>query len=775
MIKLFKSTDTDFISSNGLGAISDAISGKVIEKRNGSFELELKYPVSGKRFPDLCLRQIIVSKSNPFSNPQAFRIYNITKPINGVITINAEHISYDANGIAVSPFLHEATSGGETINASIYDVATNPADAMVLLNKHIINDSGKFTLNTIGMENSSGEMTLKLPSTLRSVLGGTDGSVLDSFSGEYEFNNYNITLYKNRGIDRGVTLRYGKNLEDITQEENCASMYTHIYPYYYGYDENDVPIITELESKIMKINEDAEYDHIKVFLLDLSNEFDEKPTTDDLVTKAKAYIKYVKMDQPKVSITLSMTDTSKYLDDNVIKGLQTVMLCDTVHVFFPKLEITADSKCIATTYDILNDKYISIELGDARSSLGDTVAGTDFEIKKATDKVESDMTDTINKVSALITGGLGGYVVMHSSTGDQKYPDEILILCEFPDWQMKQKIWRWNKNGLGFSKNGYEGPFITAITANGEMVADLIKTGTLDGSIIKAGSIAAEAISQAYKKQVTDEITGAKTELNEEISARYGELNAKFTSLYTGGINILRNSSGSNGVSDDWVTSGTGRVSSEQDTEECLGYTLSGSCFIINNDSITQGVLLNISDVYADDGVTKIKPLYTITFKVKSTSTLTCSAKMIDLVNDVEETTVMFEQNGAISWSEVSYTFTPRSSKVYFKFECNSGDFKVADIMLSKGSTKQQWTPAPNEIYTTNVKIDRHGINITNSMSSTETCIDHEQFQIKYKKVSVLSVDKDETYMHKAKVDSLTVSKGRWTEATDGIDFTILD
>ena len=104
MIRLFPA-DARVFTTNGIGTLPDATSCLVTEERNGEFELEITYPINGKRYSEIERHRIIVAKSNPFSNPQPFRIYNISKPINGIVTINAEHISYDTRGYIVSPLV----------------------------------------------------------------------------------------------------------------------------------------------------------------------------------------------------------------------------------------------------------------------------------------------------------------------------------------------------------------------------------------------------------------------------------------------------------------------------------------------------------------------------------------------------------------------------------------------------------------------------------------------------------------------------------------------
>ena len=108
----------------------------------------------------------------------------------------------------------------------------------------------------------------------------------------------------------------------------------------------------------------------------------------------------------------------------------------------------------------------------------------------------------------------------------------------------------------------------------------------------------------------------------------------------------------------------------------------------------------------------------------------------------------------------------------------------VADLMLSLGQNRQNWTPAPNEIYTTNVKIDKRGINITNDASDTQTLIDNTKFAVIHQDREVLTVNKDITTLGKTQVkDEWTIGyeennefkgKGRFVSVSEGVDFVIL-
>ena len=166
MIRLFDSTATNFLS-NGLGNLPDASKCEVVEERNGSYELEMEYHISGRRYSELELRRIIVAKPNPYAEAQPFRIYNISKPLNGLVTVKAEHISYDMSGYPVRPF-----------------TASDAATALSSLKTNAIVDC-PFELSTSW--ECDGQMTVQKPDSMRSLLGGSSGSILDVYGGKYEF------------------------------------------------------------------------------------------------------------------------------------------------------------------------------------------------------------------------------------------------------------------------------------------------------------------------------------------------------------------------------------------------------------------------------------------------------------------------------------------------------------------------------------------------------------------------------------------------------------
>ena len=219
--------------------------------------------------------------------------------------------------------------------------------------------------------------------------------------------------------------------------------------------------------------------------LDVSQDIKEHPTASQLRQAALDYIAANKVGVPKVSLTLSfaqLEQTAEYADKAL---LERVCLCDTVHVQFAKLGVSADASCIKTVYDVLLERYDSVELGDARSSLANTVADMGKTVQSTVNKTRSDLERAIDRATQLITGNLGGYVVLHSSTGADE-PDEILVMDK-PEIEKATKVWRWNLAGWGYSSSGYGGPYRLAATMDGAINADFITTGTMSANLIRGG------------------------------------------------------------------------------------------------------------------------------------------------------------------------------------------------------------------------------------------------------------------------------------------------
>lgn len=500
---LYESTESTF-ETNGLGVLSDTISCQVVEERNGIFEITLEYPLTGIHYQEIKQRRIIFVKPNPYEDPQPFRIYRITKPLSRKITVYAQHISYDLSGVPVSPF----SSG--SVTGALSGLKTNAA---------VTNPFSFWTDKT-----STGDFAVTVPTSTRTLLGGSDGSILDVFGGEYKFDRWTVRLYNNRGKNSGVSIRYGKNLMDLQQDENISNVVTGIYPYWLSSEGE----LTELPEKI--VNAPGTYDFTRISAIDFSGDFEEAPTEEQLRDRANDYISSNNVGVPTVSITVefqSLEQTEEYKD---IALLERVNLCDTVNVEYSELGVSATAKCVKTTYDALKDKYISIELGDAKTNIADTIIQQQQEINEKPSV--SFLEQAVINATNWITGNKGGYVIFQRNADGQPY--EILIM-DTPDINTATKVWRWNNGGLGYSSNGYEGPFATAITQDGAIVANFITTGTLQANLIKSGIIQSRD-GRAYFNLDTGQI--AATQLIAQSSA-IGQYSAYIGKASNGGLGFI--------------------------------------------------------------------------------------------------------------------------------------------------------------------------------------------------------------------------------------------
>ena len=432
----------------GLGPLTDCLRCEVSEDRNGKYELVLEYAAEGIHADDIQVNRFIMAKPNFTDNPQIFRIYKVSKTMNGKFTVNAQHISYDLSGKVIST----GTAGSCTAACLLLEAS-----------------AGNFTITTD--KTVSADFVIKEPSSVRSWFGGKQGSLLDVYgTAEWYYDNYACSLKLNRGMDRGVQIRYGKNLTALSQEIDMSNLCTGVIPYYID-DETNTKVVGAKVSTGLVLDVDRDQ------AVDFSSDVDPEsatPIATQLATLASNYITNNIFTRVFSSITLDFVQMGELKDR--------VDLCDTVHIFFEPLGISVALKCVATVWDVLQERYIQTTFGDSRNSIADTIVNQQQAIKETVDNVST----AIERATDLITGNLGGYVVMHDTNADGK-PDEILIM-DTEDINTAVNVIRMNQAGIGLSTTGYAGPYTTAVTSSG-IVADVITTGVLNASLIKAGVI----------------------------------------------------------------------------------------------------------------------------------------------------------------------------------------------------------------------------------------------------------------------------------------------
>lgn len=508
-------------NTQGLGSLSDATMCIVTEERNGAYELEMEYVEGGVHFEDLKVSRIILAKPSQLATPQPFRICKITKPLNKRVQVFAQHISYQLTHIPVKPFT--ANSAYNALNGlKNNSVGTNP-----------------FSVQTT--VSTAGTFAPEAPASFRNMLGGMSGSVLDVFGGELEFDMYTVKLLAARGTDRGLTLRYGKNITDINQEESIEATITGVLPYL----KDQAGVTLYLDQGTVESPTAANYPYPRNVVLDMASYVDERKIREDnptateaqievllkaaMLTAAQSYISANRIGIPDVSIDveyINLGDTEEYSD---ISGIfSQAALCDTVEVTFERLGISTTAKIVKTEYNTLLERYERVTIGTIRPTLGGTIA----EIQKQTEDIGGDieavedsiLNQVIQDIAAAveaatdaITGQDGGYVKINSDANGRPY--ELLIM-DNPDQTQAVKVWRWNLSGLGYSESGYGGPYTDAWVRITDPTSpyynrtifntDMILAGTLSGAKLKAGSVDTDQLN-AGAVTATKIATGAIT------------------------------------------------------------------------------------------------------------------------------------------------------------------------------------------------------------------------------------------------------------------------
>lgn len=438
---LFSKNATTF-TSNGLGRL-ECISCKVEEEMNGMYELTLVIAETALHASEIEMSSIIVAKPSHGAGQQPFRVYKITKPINGRFAVYAQHISYQLSYIPTMPFTVAASASA--CNSTLQALKSNAAETCPFT----------FWTNVTTVASYS----QATPASIRSRLGGVEGSVLDQFGGEYEWDGYTVKLWANRGLTiPAVTLRYGKNITDIEQEEAISNTITGYCPFWAA---SDGSAVVTLPEKVVESQYASQYPFKRTVPLDLSENWEEAPTQTQLRTAAQAQVNRDGIGVPTVSIKVSFIDLSETEEYKDLMTLQTVKLCDRINVQFEKLGISTTAKVVRTEYDVLKEKYISIEVGSVHTSLAHTISDTTGMIDTALNKA----LFATQSATAWLTSSNGYVHAVKNSDGTWKE----LIFADTDDPTTWHNLLRINENGIGFSHDGGS-TYSQAWTLDGKMV-----------------------------------------------------------------------------------------------------------------------------------------------------------------------------------------------------------------------------------------------------------------------------------------------------------------
>lgn len=459
--------------NNGLGIITDVEEISVVEELNGQFELEMTVPIQTCNRLNIEKRMFIFVDANETDQGQPFRIYEYDKADDYTMFIRAKHITFDTEKQFIESYKNDRVKTVEALNEIL--TRSEPKKPWIAWSD----------IDTETKVNLERQQT-------SDCIQGVRGSMLDSFGGEIKRDMYRFEFHKQRGRDNGVLIAFQKNMTGIDVKVDIDPVATRIFPYAQGENEGDIIKLPERFIDSPYINN---YEDILIRVVEIQD----VKTVEQLRNKAKSFFANNKIDIPKMSAKISFVPLQKVAGYEKYAVLERVALGDTVHCSHPDFPEVTAAKVIRTDYDPISEMYHSIEIGDAKFSLTGSQKGLEDKIKDDIENNKSEWRKIIDQVTDKITGNSGGHVFLHPKNN----PSEIFVMDK-DDINLAKQVLRINKEGIGFSKNGVNGPFETAWTVDGTFVADFIKSGRLNADLINVINLKADSIISGKLKARND-------------------------------------------------------------------------------------------------------------------------------------------------------------------------------------------------------------------------------------------------------------------------------
>lgn len=346
MIPVLFSSDSTNFTSHGIGDLLESMRCETVVNAEGEYELELEYPAGGKYINQLVINNIIRAKANNHEDEQLFRIYNIEKNISNLVTVHAQHISYDLACVPVKAYT------ASTCSAAVSGLKTNAV---------ISSDVSNYTFytNVTGpAQNTEGKFKIEEPIPLRSALLDGDDSIKGTFGGDLVFDNYNISLLKVGGAERGITIEYGIDMMDMALEETISEMITGVYPYWHG-REDGADEDTIVYGSVQYVS--GSFERQRITSLNVAQYFPNNksaPSVSEINAKAREWMAAEDLGEPEFNLTLSYAELGK-----------DIRLHDALTVRFTKIGIDVKAKVVSYRYDTLKERCIEVEVGNVKPSI----------------------------------------------------------------------------------------------------------------------------------------------------------------------------------------------------------------------------------------------------------------------------------------------------------------------------------------------------------------------------------------------------------------------
>lgn len=674
MIKIYDAEEKLF-NHNGI-KILKPLKCNVFKEDNGDYYIELEDNIKNNEYYQ---PNRIIMCPTPFpEGEQAFRIANNIEKNQSKIKLKAKHIYFDTKNYVIK-------------DNYIEDKDCNYA--LDYLNSNTDTESPFTTSSDITTNNSY--------RCVRKSLEESISTIIDKWGGHLVRDNFNISVNSTIGKDRGVTLKYLKNIQTIKSEEIWDNVVTKILPV--GKDGLLLPeIYLELEeqlynipyTKVVSFNQE-----IEKLETESDDEYKER-LIEDLRSQATSFLNVNKY--PQVNYSLSA-----HLDKITDIG-------DTIYVEHPNLNIALTTNVISVTYDAISNKYKNIQFGNFKNSLKNLINDISKQTSQIAQNISNDtktiLNEELKKATSEIWNMMGDSFVIYDG-------DKILIVDTLPKEDATNVIML-NSGGIGFSQTGINGVFNSAWTIDGtldmqsiniiNLVADMIKGGTLKlggennkNGVLEIYDVNSNLIGKFDNLGLYVNFDGTMVSLVDKLNG--------ITNIFTtnGGQNLLRNTAPYFMESDNVAEFWDGNIRQGKEPDSTSGFSL-----LLQNNTISQNVILKNGK-------------YTLSYKWKrliplSKATVKYNGKTTELSTDVD--------SGFITLTDYITT-----GSITFEANCDTNDgIEIYDLMLNIGEVAIPWTQNANETTSDTVNISK-GITVASDATNTVSTMKNDGFKVKNK------------------------------------------
>lgn len=526
---LFNENERDF-STRGLGVLSDIVDPVITEVINGIYDMSFFYPLNGRLYSEISPERIVFAKGP--KSQQAFRIKSIEKDdALGGINVHALHIFYDlADNFIEDTFIQNR--GGDGAIKQLLEKTALPH-------------------NFIGTSNIPGPFNSRIvrENVLTALLGNEENSFISRMGGQFERDNFRINWLKSMGEDRGVKIKYRKNLVGLRFKEDYTNIVTRIMPQ--GFDTLflpekyiDSPLINDYPNTVIR---KVKFDSIKSKEInkDDKDALEHKEAIKLLRQKAKEYIETV--DKPKITADVDFVDLAQTVEYAKYKQLETVYIGDIVTIIHGPFNLNFKKQVTSYRYDPIEDRYIFVTLGEVENVVSNSFNSGTIALNKVEELKRELDTSVLEKykniATDLINKGFGGFV---------KYYKDRMLIMDTDNEETATKVWQFNKNGIGYSKTGIKGPYKYAWTIDGTFNTDFIGANSITANKLASdvGQSLDLSSNVSINNTVNTKIVDLKNKITEDVksqirTSREGislEFNKKFENINVGGVNLAKNS-----------------------------------------------------------------------------------------------------------------------------------------------------------------------------------------------------------------------------------------